>query len=118
MRGGKCGFIPATVGLFFIVWLAEKRLVHISMMGRSANGHERIRPARAPSRKVDIDGVRRPDTEHEKRLYAVCKLISKGHVSTYGALAKVLHSSAQAVGQVRVLRAAAHPQLQAEWTGM
>ena len=61
---------------------------------------------------------RRPPTEFEKRLYEVsekintslcmvehetpvqvCKRIPEGKVSTYGALAKVLNSSARAVGQ-------------------
>lgn len=33
------------------------------------------------------------------RVYAVCKRIPKGRVSSYGAIAKVLNSSPRAVGQ-------------------
>ncbi|KAG1669431.1 hypothetical protein FOA52_004064 [Chlamydomonas sp. UWO 241] len=38
-------------------------------------------------------------TEFQERLYAACKSIPKGRVTTYGTLAKVLSSSARAVGQ-------------------
>mmetsp|Transcript_10134 Transcript_10134/g.22522 ORF Transcript_10134/g.22522 Transcript_10134/m.22522 type:complete len:136 (-) Transcript_10134:279-686(-) len=38
-------------------------------------------------------------TEFQQRLYAACKRIPKGKVTTYGALAKALGSSARAVGQ-------------------
>mmetsp|Transcript_38920 Transcript_38920/g.86577 ORF Transcript_38920/g.86577 Transcript_38920/m.86577 type:complete len:132 (+) Transcript_38920:257-652(+) len=41
----------------------------------------------------------RQPTAFEQRLYEVCKKIPAGKVSTYGALAKVLKSSARAVGQ-------------------
>jgi len=41
----------------------------------------------------------REPTDFEMRLYEVCKRIPKGKVSTYGTLAKVLKSSARAVGQ-------------------
>eukprot|EP00955_Chlamydomonas_euryale_P008783 93608-Chlamydomonas_euryale.AAC.5 len=40
-------------------------------------------------------------TAFQERLYAACKKIPKGKVTTYGALAKALSSSARAVGQVR-----------------
>ncbi|KAF5830435.1 6-O-methylguanine DNA methyltransferase [Dunaliella salina] len=42
---------------------------------------------------------RREDTPFEKRVYAALKAIPKGKVTTYGALAAVLKSSARAVGQ-------------------
>lgn len=42
----------------------------------------------------------RPPTAFEARLYAVCKCIPPGKVSTYGALAEVLHSAPRACGQV------------------
>lgn len=38
-------------------------------------------------------------TDFQERLYAACKRIPKGKVTTYGTLAKVLESSARAVGQ-------------------
>ncbi|EFN53226.1 hypothetical protein CHLNCDRAFT_13905, partial [Chlorella variabilis] len=38
-------------------------------------------------------------TPFEARLYAVCKCIPAGRVSTYGALAEVLHSAPRACGQ-------------------
>lgn len=41
----------------------------------------------------------RPPTAFEARLYAACRCIPSGRVATYGALAKVLGSSARAVGQ-------------------
>lgn len=41
----------------------------------------------------------RPPTEYEVRVYKLCKAIPEGKVSTYGAMAAVLQSSARAVGQ-------------------
>ncbi|KAK9831941.1 hypothetical protein WJX81_001444, partial [Elliptochloris bilobata] len=41
----------------------------------------------------------RAPTAFEERLYLVCSAIPCGKVSTYGALAKALHSSPRAVGQ-------------------
>lgn len=41
----------------------------------------------------------RPSTPFESRLYELCKLIPSGKVTTYGAMAAVLGSSARAVGQ-------------------
>lgn len=41
----------------------------------------------------------RPPTAFEEKLYQLCKRIPPGKVSTYGAMAQVLHSSARAVGQ-------------------
>lgn len=41
----------------------------------------------------------RPPTAFEERLYELCKSIPEGKVSTYGAMAEVLGSSARAVGQ-------------------
>ncbi|MFH1174291.1 MAG: MGMT family protein [archaeon] len=38
-------------------------------------------------------------TKFQKRVYALCKKIPRGKVSTYGALAKKLRSSPRAVGQ-------------------
>ena len=56
----------------------------------AANGERAAppKPARAP-------------TPYETRLYAVCKAIPKGKVTTYGAMAAVLGSAPRAVGQVR-----------------
>lgn len=41
----------------------------------------------------------RPPTAYESRLYALCRAIPAGKVTTYGAMAKVLTSSARAAGQ-------------------
>jgi len=38
-------------------------------------------------------------TPFEERVYALCKQIPKGKVSTYGAIARALNSSPRAVGQ-------------------
>ncbi|KAL6768421.1 hypothetical protein ACKKBF_B39085 [Auxenochlorella protothecoides x Auxenochlorella symbiontica] len=56
--------------------------------------------ARAPS-GVSVAEVKpnRPPTVFESRLYAVCKSIPEGKVSTYGAMAAVLKSAPRAVGQ-------------------
>jgi methylated-DNA-[protein]-cysteine S-methyltransferase len=43
---------------------------------------------------------RRPPTDFEKRVYALCAAIPRGRVSTYGAMAAALScGSAQAIGQ-------------------
>ncbi len=43
--------------------------------------------------------VRNSKIKFAEKVYALCKRIPKGRVSTYGALAKALHSSPRAVGQ-------------------
>eukprot|EP00775_Hariotina_reticulata_P009207 gene9207-9374_t len=48
------------------------------------------------------DRIEKPDRErtaYEQRVHKVCQAIPKGKVSTYGEMAKVLGSSARAVGQ-------------------
>ena len=42
----------------------------------------------------------RPPTAFESRLYAVCKCVPAGRVTTYGAMAQVLGSAPRACGQV------------------
>ena len=72
--------------------------------GQSA-GIKRTGSAVAPPFTTGGSGVTakpsRPPTAFEARLYAVCKCIPPGRVSTYGALAEVLHSAPRACGQVR-----------------
>ena len=43
--------------------------------------------------------MRRKTTPFQERVYAACKKIPRGKVSTYGAIAKQLKSSPRAVGQ-------------------
>lgn len=43
--------------------------------------------------------VKHSPTLHQRRVYAIAQLIPEGKVTTYGAIAKVLHSHARAVGQ-------------------
>ena len=43
--------------------------------------------------------VRNSQISFAEKVYALCKRIPKGRVSTYGALAKALNSSPRAVGQ-------------------
>lgn len=47
----------------------------------------------------DLNAKKGRPTEFQSRLYEVCKRIPKGKVATYGLLAKLVDSSARAVGQ-------------------
>ena len=61
------------------------------------------RPAAAVSHRAAADWQpskpNRPPTAFEARLYAACRRIPPGAVTTYGALSKLLGSSPRAVGQ-------------------
>eukprot|EP00878_Enallax_costatus_P000870 GHUV01000997.1.p2 GENE.GHUV01000997.1~~GHUV01000997.1.p2 ORF type:complete len:144 (+),score=44.57 GHUV01000997.1:310-741(+) len=67
-------------------------------------GHAGVQKARMGNINIDVvtSGVakpKRPPTGYEQRVYAMCKAIPLGKVSTYGDMAKALGSSARAVGQ-------------------
>eukprot|EP00884_Botryococcus_braunii_P007123 jgi/Botrbrau1/16411/Bobra.0142s0011.1 len=53
----------------------------------------------AKAKVVPSSTAKRPPTPFEEKLYQVCKLVPKGKVTTYGAIAKVLNTAPRAVGQ-------------------
>jgi hypothetical protein len=59
----------------------------------AAHGEEQSRGNSLPVGKRSV-------TEFEARVYAYCKQVPAGSVATYGELARVLNSSARAIGQV------------------
>ena len=60
---------------------------------------EKRAAAAAPTTAGGSKKPSRPPTAYETKLYALCSLIPRGKVTTYGAMAAALGSSPRAVGQ-------------------
>ncbi|KAK9811855.1 hypothetical protein WJX72_011259 [[Myrmecia] bisecta] len=77
---------------------ADSRILAAMVKAQSSSQRRAVATASTARPQIQAKPARKP-TVFEERLYQVCRLIPRGKVSTYGAMAKVLNSSPRAVGQ-------------------